>query len=380
MISILVFVVLVVVLLLIARRSSKNRDAILSEVILGIAGSVAAAVIVTSFPKIDTDNFLGYLDSQIYELVFGKKSGEAPKVPAADEKVIAITKNVSSDDRKIEGVYAGFVRAVQNGSDVLSEKAYILRVDPAKKDKILEIYQGGDIEYKIRIDGKLQKDGVTWVGETKSVLKGGTFVQDDLKLLLSPEVGRIDWHQHDKVQHIESIGTLYKIDEETVSERVRAINRIKNNIVICKEDSAKKGPDASQFLFVPIGSRAVSSAPSLEGPSYADKLFGQIISGYATPYEAPYDVHIKTRFKSNDFPNLTGMNMLQPDLSFFVGFFDKDYNIGVNRPGEEPTWFKQVFGETEPCRVFFVGFPPAAGVAPSVSPGPAGSPAPPGDP
>ena len=368
MISVIIIVVLVVVLLLIARRSSKNRDAILIEVLLGVAGSVAAAIVVTSFPKVDTDNFLGYLDSQLYEAVFGKKADDAPKKDAAETKAVTIKKNVSSDDRKIEGVYAGLIRAIQNGSDVLSEKAYILRVDPAKKEKVLEIYQGGDIEYKIRIDGKLEKDGVTWVGETKSVLKGGSFVQDDLKLLLSPEVGRIDWHQHDKVQHVESIGTLHKIDEDTVSERISAINRIKNNIFICKKDSAKAGGAASQFLFIPVAAPGASRALSLEGPSYADKLFSEIISGSAAPYAGPYNLHIKTRFKSNDFPNLTGMNMLKPDLSSFVGFFDKEYSIGVNFMNQEISWFKQTFGEPEPCRVFFVGFPPGQGPSAPLNP------------
>lgn len=361
MISIIVFVILVLFLLLIARRSAKNRDAILIEVILGIAGSVAAAVIVTSFPKVDTDNFLGYLDSQIYEFVFGKKEAETPAVPAPDKKAITIKKNISSDDLKIEGVYAGLIRSVRNGSDVLAEKAYVLRVDPAKKEKVLEIYRGGELEYKIRIDGKLEKDGVTWVGETKSVLKGGSFVQDDLKLLLSPEVGRIDWHQHDKVQQIESIGTLHKIDEDTVSERISAMNRIKNNIFICKEESAKAGGDASQFLFVPFEKTGGSGAPSLQGPAYSDKLFSELIAGTAKPYEGPYNLSIKTRFKANDFPNLTGMNMLTPDLSSFVGFFDKEYSIGVYRPGDEPTWFKEAFGEPEACRVFYLEFPPLLG-------------------
>lgn len=369
MISLIVFVVLVVLLLVIARRSSKNRDAILIEVMLGIAGSVAAAVIVTSFPKVDADNFLGYLDNQIYEIVFGKKA-EEPPVPAPEKKAVAVTKNVSRDDRKIEGVYAGLIRSIQNGGQVLGEKAYVLRVDPAKKDKVLEIYEGGDIEYKVRIDGKLEKDGVTWVGETKSVLKGESFVQDDLKLLLSPEVGRIDWRQHDKVQNIESIGILYRIDEDTVSNRISAVNRIKNTMFICKEEAAKTAAatnsSASQFLFIPVEAVAAQApgAPaafSLQGPAAADEIYADIIAGAAKPYEGPYDLHIKTRFKSNDFPNLSGMNRLQPDLSSFVGFFDKDYQIGVNQPGNEPSWFKESLAEPEPCRIFFVGFPPGQG-------------------
>jgi uncharacterized membrane protein YeaQ/YmgE (transglycosylase-associated protein family) len=360
MISILVFVVLVALLLLIARRSSKNRDAILIEVILGIAGSVAAAVIVTSFPKVDTDNFLGYLDNQIYELVFGKKA-EAPPVPVPNKKAVVIKKNVSRDDRKIEGVYAGLIRSVQNGGQVLGEKAYVLRVDPAKKDKVLEIYEGGDIEYKVRIDGTLENDGVTWVGETKSVLKGDSFVQDDLKLLLSPEVGRIDWHQHDKIQNIESIGILHKIDEATVSNRFSAVNRIKNDMVICKEEAAKLGGKASLFLFIPLENPQDANAFTLQRPAASDKIYTDIISGTIKPYEGPYDLHVKTRYKSNDFPNLTGMKRLHPDLSSFVGFFDKDYSIGVNRPGDEPSWFKESLAEPVPCRIFFVGFPPANG-------------------
>ena len=57
------------------------------------------------------------------------------------------------------------------------------------------------------------------------------------------------------------------------------------------------------------------------------------------------------------------MNWLQPDLSSFVGFFAKDYNIGVNQPGNEPSWFKESLAEPVPCRIFYVGFPPANGVA-----------------
>lgn len=361
MISIIVFVVLVVLLLVIARRSSKNRDAILIEVILGIAGSVAAAVIVTSFPKVDTDNFLGYLDNQIYELVFGKKAEEPAEVPVPEKKAVAVKKNVSRDDRQIEGVYAGLIRSVQNGGQVLGEKAYVLRVDPAKKDKVLEIYKDGDIEYKVRIDGKLENDGVTWVGETKSVLKGDSFVQDDLKLLLSPEVGRIDWHQHDKIQNIESIGILHKIDEATVSNRISAVNRIKNDMVICNEEAAKLGGKASLFLFIPLENPQGSSAFTLQGPAASNEIYTDIVSGTIKPYEGPYDLHVKTRYKSNDFPNLTGMKRLHPDLSSFVGFFDKDYQIGVNRPGDEPSWFKESLAEPVPCRIFFVGFPPGPG-------------------
>lgn len=367
MISIIVFVVLVLLLLLIARRSSKNRDAILIEVILGIAGSVAAAVIVTSFPKVDTDNFLGYLDNQLYEIVFGKKAQQPTEVPVPDKKAVVIKKNVSRDDRKIEGVYAGLIRSVQNGSNDLGEKAYVLRVDPAKKDKVLEIYKGGDIEYKVRIDGTLEKDGVTWVGETKSVLKGDSFVQDDLKLLLSPEVGRIDWRQHDKIQNIESIGILHKIDEATVSERISAVNTIKNTMFICKEEAsntaAATNASASQFLFIPLQNADGATAFTLQGPAASDEIYADIIAGVAKPYEGPYDLHIKTRFKSNDFPNLTGMNRLQPDLSSFVGFFDKDYQISVNQPGTEPSWFKETLAEPVPCRIFYVGFPPVNGTA-----------------
>ena len=369
MISILVFVVLVLCLLLIARRSSKNRDAILIEVMLGIAGSVAAAVIVTSFPKVDTDNFFGYLDNQIYELVFGKKKEDPPQVPATDKKAVAVKKNISRDDREIEGVYAGLIRSVQKGGRVLGEKAYVLRVDPAKKDKILEIYEGGDIEYKVRIDGTLEKDGVTWVGETKSVLKGDSFVQDDLKLLLSPEVGRIDWHQHDKIQQIESIGILHKIDEQTVSERISAVNRIKNDMTICKAEAAKLDGKASLFLFIPLENPQGANAFTLQGPAASNKIYTDIISGTIKPYEGPYDLHIKTRYKSNDFPNLSGIKRLHPDLSSFVDFFDKDYNIGVNRPGTEPSWFKESLADKIPCRIFYVGVPPAFGAAVAPPPG-----------
>lgn len=374
MISVIVILILVIFLLLIARRSSKNRDAILIEIILGIAGSVAAAVAVASFPKTDAGNVLGYLDSKMYDAIFGGKDEKAPpagetKSGADGEVAIAVQPNPQPKDRKLDGVYAGMVRSVQNGSDVLSEKAYLLRLDSTTKQKLLEIYQGGEIEYKIRIDGALQKDGVTWLGETKSVLQGGTFVQDDLKLLVSPEVGRIDWHQHDKVQHVESIGTLYRIDEDTVSERISAINRIKNNIFICKEESAKGGSSAGQFLFVPVETPAAASAVSLEGPAYADKLYADIVAGYAKPYEGPYETHFKTGFKSNDFPDLAGMNMVKPDLSSLAGLFSREYSVGVNRPGETVRWFKETSGEPEPCRVFYVVFPPG--------PGPAASPVPP---
>lgn len=355
MISVVVVIVLVVALLVIARRSSKNRDTILIEVLLGIAGSVVAALAVASFPKMDTDNVLGYLDKQIYEWVFGKETEEPP---APEKKAVAIKKNVSRDDREIEGVYAGLIRSIQNGSEVLDEKAYVLRVDPTRKEKVLEIYEDGDIEYKVRIDGKLEEDGVTWVGETKSVLKGGTFVQDDLKLLLSPEVGRIDWHQKDKVAPVESIGTLYKVDENAVSDRISAVNRIKNETFICKEESAKMGGSISLFLFIPMELPAGSSAFTLEGPPHSNRVYAELISGVAKPYEGPYDVHIKNRFRSNDFPNLTGIKRLHPNLSSFVGFFDKEYSIGINRPGTEPSWFKGSLADSVPCRIFYVGFPP----------------------
>lgn len=381
MISIIVILILVIFLLLIARRSSKNRDAILIEIILGIAGSVAAAVAVASFPKTDASHILGYLDSRMYDAIFGGKGGEAPgggQAPSGGETkdggevAIAVQPKPQVRDRKLDGVYAGLVRSVQNGSDVLSEKAYVLRMDSKKNQKVLEIYQDGAIEYKIRIDGQLQKDGVTWVGETKSVLQGGAFVQDALKLLVSPEVGRIDWLQHDKVQHVESIGTLYRIDEDIVSERISATNRIKNNIFICNEEGAKTGGSAGQFLFVPVESRAGPNKLSLEGPRYAGKLFTEIIAGYAKPYEGPYETHFKTGFKSSDFPDLTGMNMLKPDLSSLAGLFGKDYTVGVNRSGETVNWFKETLGASEPCRVFFAVFPP--GPEPSVTSGAPASP------
>ena len=363
MISVIVILILVIFLLLIARRSSKNRDAILIEIILGIAGSVAAAVAVASFPKTDAGNILGYLDSKMYEAIFGGKDEQAPpagetKDGAKGEVAIAVQPKPQARNRKLDGVYAGLVRSVQNGSDVLSEKAYVLRMDPKTNQKVLEIYRDGEIEYKIRIDGQLQKDGVTWVGETKSVLQGGAFVQDDLKLLVSPEVGRIDWLQHDKVQHVESIGTLYKIGEDVISERISATNRIKNNIFICNEESAKTGGNAGQFLFVPVESRAGPNALSLEGPPYAGKLFTEIIAGYAKPYEGPYEAHFKTGFKSTDFPDLAGMNMVKPDLASLAGLFGKDYSVGVNLSGEAVRWFKETLGASEPCRVFFVVFPP----------------------
>ncbi|MEM9591299.1 MAG: hypothetical protein AAF967_08175 [Pseudomonadota bacterium] len=363
MISIIVIVVLLIALVLIARRSSKNRDTILIEVLLGLAGSVVAAVVVTSFPKVDTDNFLGYLDTQIYELVFGKTEEEPPVVPAPDKKAVAVKKNIGRDDRKIEGVYAGLIRSIQNGGRVLGEKAYVLRVDPAKKDKILEIYEGGDIDFKVRIDGELEEDGVTWVGETKSVLKGDSFVQDDLKLLLSPEVGRIDWHQHDKTQQIESIGILRKIDEDTVSKRISAVNRIKNDMTICEEEAAPLRGKASLFLFIPFENAEGASAFTLQGLAASNKMYTDIISGTIKLYDGPYDLHIKTRYKSNDFPNLSGIKRVHPDLSHFVDFFDKDYQIGVNRPGTEPSWFKESLAEKVACRVFYVGFPPILGAA-----------------
>lgn len=371
MISILAIVILVVALVLVARRSSKNRDTILIEVLLGLAGSVLAAVAVASFPKLDTDNFLGYLDNQIYELVFGKKGDEAPATAAtetgAPEATLKIEKNIGVDDRKLEGIYAGRVRSIRNGSEVLSEKAYILRVDPVKDEKVIEIYQGGDIEYRIRIDGAFEDDGVTWVGETKSVLQGEGFVQDDLKLLLSPEIGRIDWRQQDKVQRIESIGTLHRIDEDTVSERIRAMNRIKNTIFICKEEGAERESAISQFLFIPLEARkggdGSADTLSLKGLASAGAVYSDIIAGAALPYEGPYELHIKTRFKSNEFPNLTGMNRVTPDLSSFIGMFDKDVSIGINRPGQAESWFKESLEKPEPCRVFFVDFPAGHGAS-----------------
>ena len=39
----------------------------------------------------------------------------------AEKKAVAIKKNVSRDDREIEGVYAGLIRSIQNGSEVLDE-------------------------------------------------------------------------------------------------------------------------------------------------------------------------------------------------------------------------------------------------------------------
>jgi len=366
MISVIVILILVIFLLLIARRSSKNRDAILIEITLGIAGSVAAAVAVASFPKTDAGNILGYLDSKMYDAIFGGKDEQAPSADETKhgekgEVAIAVQPKPPTRNRKLDGVYAGLVRSVQNGSEVLSEKAYVLRMDSKTNQKVLEIYKGGEIEYKIRIDGQLQKDGVTWVGETKSVLQGGAFVQDDLKLLVSPEVGRIDWLQHDKVQHIESIGTLYRIDEDVVSERISATNRIKNSIFICTEESAKTAGSAGQFLFVPVESRAGADTLSLEGPSYAGKLFTEIVAGYAKPYDGPYETHFKTGFKNTDFPDLAGMNMVKPDLASLAGLFGKDYSVGVNRSGETVNWFKETLGPSEPCRVFFVVFPPGQG-------------------
>jgi len=50
-------------------------------------------------------------------------------------------------------------------------------------------------------------------------------------------------------------------------------------------------------------------------------------------------------------------------LSSFVGFFDKDYTIGVNQPSTEPSWFKETLAQPVPCRVFFVGVPPLNGMA-----------------
>ncbi|MEM7191987.1 MAG: hypothetical protein AAF405_03805 [Pseudomonadota bacterium] len=357
MISVVVIVALVIALLLIARRSSKNRDTIIIEVLLGIAGSVVAALAVASFPKVDTNNFLGYLDTQIYELVFGKKTEDAPKPEMPEKKAVTVKKNVSVSDLKIEGVYAGLVRSIQNGSDVLSEKAYVLRVDPSSKKKLLEIYDGGELEYRVRIDGKLEEDGVTWVGETKDVLKGGPFVQDQLKLLVSSAAGRIDWHQYDKVQRIESIGPLYKVDEDEISNRVIAVNKIKDNIYLCSKND--NGEDASRFLFVPVTEGANGGAISLSGLASKEAIFDKFLAGHAKPYDGPYGIFFKTTFSNKAFPDLTGITELNPEFPPMMGIFDKQYSVGAGRTGQDVSWFKRDWTSPATCRVFFIGFAPA---------------------